>query len=147
MLPQRGAARRSRADFDCINCRRATLIAVGVEDVEMLCSPRGGLRMLPPPDTPWRLPVDEDAVVGRGPTPRAAGGEDAEMRDRIPAATPTDAAGAAATAGGARCGCSRPACGHPRGCGGVTEPNVVLGESNMALCAPQGGAVHAPPLL
>ena len=32
--------RRSRAKLDCVKCRRATLIAVGVEDVHTGCAPR-----------------------------------------------------------------------------------------------------------
>ena len=43
-----------------------------------------------------------------------------------------------------RCGCSRAACGHPLGCAGVTQPNVAVGNSELAMCAPRGDATHAP---
>ena len=43
-----------------------------------------------------------------------------------------------------RCGCSRAACGHPLGCAGVTQPNVAIGESDMALSPPRRDGAHAP---
>ena len=115
MLPQPGAPWRSRANLDCVNCRRATLIAVGVEDVQTLCAPRGGkgrrgARMLAQPDAPRRLVERPTNPIERG----------------------------------ALCGCSRAACGHPLGCAGVTQPNVAIGESDMALSAPRRDGAHAP---
>jgi len=76
MVPQRGATRRSRADRDCVNCRRATLIAVGVEDAEMLCSPRGG-------GGPAHAPAARHTVeVARGRGRRRRPGAHAEGRGR-----------------------------------------------------------------
>ena len=36
----------------------------------------------------------------------------------------------------APCLCSNQACGHPKGCKSTPKPNVALGDSDMALCAP-----------
>ena len=80
--------------------------------------------MLAQPDAPRRLAER----VGLAPRVR--------RRRRPPPTNPVELA--------VRCGCSRAACGHPRGCAGVTQPNVAIGESDMALSAPRRDAAHAP---
>ena len=76
---------------------------------------------------------DQAALHLRRATLVAAGEQDVEARDLSQQRPPST---------GARCRCSRPACGHPDGCTEHPQPNVALGSSDMAMYAPRGLA-HA----